>query len=301
MTPTPLTLTIAGQPCPALSWGEGPVVLALHGFPDLPITWRHQGPAFAEAGFRLVAPTLRGYAPSLRLPDVRVATLARDALSQLEQLTQGPATILGHDWGAVIALAAARLGGPRRVRATITLAVPHLGGALGALLRDPAQLRRSAYMLRFQREAAARSWLGAGDLDGVRALWARWSPGYTPEPEALDAVLDALRSPEAQTATTAYYRQALRPGAGESWGLMLGEIPCPALLLMGEDDGCIGWGFARRAAQPRFFPAGLTVRGIPRAGHFVHQERPEAVNEAALGWLQGALRGQSAQSQSGES
>ncbi|MCK6520321.1 alpha/beta hydrolase [Myxococcota bacterium] len=301
MEPERLTLTIEGQPCPALAWGDGPLVLALHGFPDLPLTWRHQGPAFARAGFRLVAPTLRGYHPDLRLPDVRVATLARDALAQIEQLGGGPAVILGHDWGAVIAVAAARLGGGSRVRALITLAVPHLGGALGALVRDPAQLLRSAYMLRFQRAAAARAWLGAGDMQGVRTLWARWSPGYEPEPEALHAVLDALRSPEAQTATTAYYRQALRPGAGESWGLMLGEVPCPTLLMMGEDDGCMGWTFAQRAARPEHFPAGLTVLGVPGAGHFAHQERPDVVNDAALAWLQRALRGQSAQSQSGAS
>ena len=293
-----ITLEVEGHPCPALSWGEGPLVLALHGFPDLPLTWRHQGPAFAKAGYRLVAPTLRGYAPSLRLPDVRVATLARDTLSQLEQLGGGPAVILGHDWGAVIATAAASLGGPARVRALVTLAVPHLGGALGALLHHPAQLLRSAYMLRFQREAAARAWLGAGDLDGLRALWARWSPGYTPEPEALNAVLDALRSPEALTATTAYYRQAVRPGAGESWRLMLGQGPCPALLLMGEDDGCIGWDFARRSAKPEYFPAGLTVTGLANAGHFAHQERPDEVNTAALAWLQ--RLGQSAHSHSGE-
>jgi pimeloyl-ACP methyl ester carboxylesterase len=293
-----LTLSIEGQACPALSWGDGPLVLALHGFPDLPLTWRHQGPAFAEAGFRLVAPTLRGYAPTLRLPDVRVATLARDLLSQLQQLGGGPAVLLGHDWGAVIAYAAASLGGPTQVRALVTLAVPHLGGALGALLHDPSQLLRSAYMLRFQREQAALAWLGAGDLDGVRALWARWSPGYTPEPEAFDAVLNALRSPEAQRATTAYYRQAIRPGAGESWRLMLGEIPCPTLLLMGEQDGCMGWDFARRSARPSSFPAGLTVTGIPEAGHFAHQERPEEVNQAALTWLQ--RLGQSAHSHSGE-
>ena len=293
-----ITLEVEGHPCPALSWGEGPLVLALHGFPDLPLTWRHQGPAFAKAGFRLVAPTLRGYAPSLRLPDVRVATLARDTLSQIAQLGGEPAVILGHDWGAVIGTAAASLGGPTQVSALVTLAVPHLGGALGALLHHPAQLVRSAYMLRFQRAAAARAWLGAGDLDGVRTLWARWSPGYTPEPEALDAVLNAFRSPEALTATTAYYRQAVRPGAGESWRLMLGEIPCPALLLMGEDDGCIGWDFARRSAKASFFPAGLTVAGVPNAGHFVHQERPDEVNTLALTWLQ--RRGQSAHSHSGE-
>ncbi|MBK7757603.1 MAG: hypothetical protein IPI35_14625 [Deltaproteobacteria bacterium] len=63
-----LTLSIEGNDCPALSWGEGPLVLALHGFPDLPLTWRHQGPAFAKAGFRLVAPTLRGYAPACACP-----------------------------------------------------------------------------------------------------------------------------------------------------------------------------------------------------------------------------------------
>ena len=100
------------------------------------------------------------------------------------------------------------------------------------------------------------------------------------------------------TATTAYYRQAVRPGAGKSWRLMLGQVPCPALLLMGEDDGCIGWDFARRSAKPEYFPAGLTVTGLANAGHFAHQERPDDVNTAALAWLQ--RLGQSAHSHSGE-
>ena len=93
-----LTLSIEGQACPALSWGDGPLVLALHGFPDLPLTWRHQGPAFAEAGFRLVAPTLRGYAPTLRLPCARPAQAAGLAWLMKNRPPPGEITLVHGDF-----------------------------------------------------------------------------------------------------------------------------------------------------------------------------------------------------------
>ena len=87
-----------------LACGSGPLALCLHGFPDSAHTWRHLLPMLAEAGFRAVAPFMRGYAPSSVPPDGRYQTgvLAADALALHDALgAEQQAVIIGHDWGAV--------------------------------------------------------------------------------------------------------------------------------------------------------------------------------------------------------
>lgn len=105
----PLTFT-------AYEMGAGPLVLLLHGFPDGPETFRHQLPALAAAGYRAVAVTLRGYEHSSLPPDgsVRVADLAADVFGWMDAMDEARAHLIGHDWGATIAYAAAKLR-PERV------------------------------------------------------------------------------------------------------------------------------------------------------------------------------------------
>ncbi|MEE3853363.1 alpha/beta fold hydrolase [Gordonia sp. LSe1-13] len=112
----------------ALCWGdpEGPLAICLHGFPDSAWTWRYLGPVLAEAGYRVVAPFTRGYAPS-DIPDdgdFHVAALAYDALALHHALGgDGRAVLIGHDWGAMTVNAiAARTDD--RFRRLVALAVP---------------------------------------------------------------------------------------------------------------------------------------------------------------------------------
>ncbi|HET8930451.1 MAG TPA: alpha/beta fold hydrolase, partial [Acidimicrobiales bacterium] len=96
-----------------LEWGERgrPVALCVHGFPDTPQTFRHLGPVLAEAGFHVVAPWLRGYAPSAVPADgnYRVGTLVGDVVGLVDHLGADDAVLVGHDWGAIIGYATVAL------------------------------------------------------------------------------------------------------------------------------------------------------------------------------------------------
>src|SRR5262245_22024238 len=109
-----------------LEAGSGPLVLCLHGFPDHARSFMHQLAALAKAGFRAVAPFMRGYAPTDVPPDgpYQSAALAQDAVALIEALGYTRAAVFGHDWGAVAAYGAAVLA-PERVPRLIVAAVPH--------------------------------------------------------------------------------------------------------------------------------------------------------------------------------
>ena len=112
----------------ALEQGSGPVVLCLHGFPDHPRTFRFQLPALAGAGFRAIAPSLRGYDPSSQPPDrdYHVVRMAEDVVGWIDDLGQDRVHLIGHDWGGVIGYAACAMA-PERFRSLTTLGIPHPG------------------------------------------------------------------------------------------------------------------------------------------------------------------------------
>ena len=129
---------------------DGPLALCLHGFPDSAWTWRLLAPELVDAGFRVVAPFLRGYAPSAVPADGRfqAGVLSSDALALHSALGgDGSAVLIGHDWGALAAYGAAS-GGPGRWRRIVAAAVPP---ALGMeALFSYEQVKRSFYIFVFQ-------------------------------------------------------------------------------------------------------------------------------------------------------
>jgi len=132
--------------------GEGPLLLCLHGFPDDARTWRHQMPAFAKAGYRVVAPYIRGYAPTSASPGghYQTAALGRDVVGLIDALSpKAPAVVFGHDWGALAAYAGALLA-PKRISRLVTAAVPYGPRLQTAFLTNYAQQKRSWYMFFFQ-------------------------------------------------------------------------------------------------------------------------------------------------------
>ena len=132
--------------------GEGPLVVLLHGFPEFWWSWRHQIPALAEAGFRVVALDLRGYAQSDAPPrwrDYRMELLAGDVAGLIDALGEERAHVVGHDWGAAVAWMVATLH-PERVERLAILNVPHPETMLRTLRTSPQQLRHSWYMFFFQ-------------------------------------------------------------------------------------------------------------------------------------------------------
>jgi pimeloyl-ACP methyl ester carboxylesterase len=272
-----------------LEAGVGPLVLCLHGFPDHARSFRFQLDALAGAGYRAVAPFMRGYAPTQQPADGRyqTAALAQDAVALIDALGERTAAVVGHDWGAVAAYGAAILA-PDRVTKLITAAVPHGPAVLQALTSDYDQQRRSWYMFFFQQPFADGA-LTANDFAFIERLWADWSPGWRCEREEMESLKRTFRQPGVVAAALGYYRCAFDPElqapelAEAQQRIAFTPVEVPTLTFHGANDGCIRVGLT--AGMEVFFPKGLRLEIVPRAGHFLHQEQPDFVNSVLLEFL----------------
>jgi pimeloyl-ACP methyl ester carboxylesterase len=257
---------------------DGPLALCLHGFPDSAWTWRHLLPALAGAGYRAVAPFLRGYDPT-PIPgdtDYTVAALGEDAAALHEALGGGrPGALIGHDWGAAATYASV-VAAPERWRCAVAMAVP-LTGASGLDLFSYEQMRRSWYSFLLQLPVAAEV-VRARDLEFIERLWRDWSPRYAGADD-VERAKACLRPEGCLEAAIEYYRanpSGHRAGAAELPGK-------PLLYLHGEDDGCIGVDVVR-ASGPHFPPT-TRIEILAGVGHFLQLEAPELVNRLVLSFL----------------
>jgi pimeloyl-ACP methyl ester carboxylesterase len=269
-----------------LEAGAGPLVLALHGFPDHARSYRHQMPALAQAGYRVVAPYLRGYAPT-EIPEggyFGVPALAADAVALARALSDQPAVLIGHDWGAAAAHAAAAMA-PEQFSKLITIAVPYGPAFTQSLVTSAEQQRRSWYMFYFQLPFAEIA-VALDDFAFIERLWRDWSPGWDFPRAEIESLKRTLGSPGVLTAALSYYRHTFNPPPNAP---SLEEvttphpIQVPTLYLHGRNDGCIGAELA--AGMEAYFERGLQKVILEDAGHFVHQERPDEVNRLILDFL----------------
>lgn len=262
---------------------DGPLALLLHGFPDTAHTWRHLVPVLAEAGYRVAAPWMRGYAPTEAAPggSTTLETLAADANS-LHRALGGDerAIVIGHDWGAMAAARAAAAA-PARWSRVVLMAVPPEPALAGAA-RDLGQLRRSRYVAALALPGAERR-LARDDLAAVARLWQAWSPGYDAS-EDLAHVRMSLRDADSRATVLAPYRWLASATLRGRYPSATAPVPSqPTLVLHGERDGCVGVGYARGAAAYLPHPDSEAVC-LP-AGHFLHLEEPARVERAVLGFL----------------
>jgi pimeloyl-ACP methyl ester carboxylesterase len=267
-----------------------PLALCLHGFPDSAWTWRHLLPSLAADGYRAVAPWLRGYAPTT-VPDdghYQSAVLGLDACALHAALGGGEdAVLIGHDWGALAAYSAAHEPATPW-RRLVTMAVPPPATVANAFFSYD-QLQKSWYMFFFQHPLADMA-VPMDDLVFIDRLWADWSPGYDASAD-LPYVKDALRDPANLAAAIGYYRATLGGvGLSDSPEVVAlqnasnGAPPLPTLYLHGRTDGCMGVDLAGQALSV-LTHAGSRVEIVDDAGHFLHVERPEAVNRLVLDFL----------------
>lgn len=288
--PEALTLRAGSLSFSAHVAGAGPTVLLVHGFPDHARSWRFQLPVLAEAGYRAVAPTLRGYEPSSQPADgdYHIVRMAEDVVAWIEDLGGEPVHLVGHDWGAVIAYAVAVLA-PDRLRSLTTLAIPHPGRLQSHGLRQlPSQLLNSWYMLFFQLRGLADFIVEARDWAFIDKLWRDWSPGWELPAAELASVKQTLAQPGVKKAALGYYRAMAdrrSEAAKQTERLLSGSIPVRTLALTGALDGCMDTRLHDLAISKDDFPAGVEVVRVEDAGHFLHQERPEEVNRLLLDWL----------------
>src|SRR5918992_2153993 len=160
--------------------GQGPPVVLCHGFPELSYSWRHQIPALAEAGYRAVAPDMRGYGESSIPAEIEAydaPTLCADLVGLLDELRAERAIFVGHDWGASVVWQLA-LAHPSRVAALVALSVPYVPRPPA----PPVELLRQGlgedfYIVWFQRPGVADEALARDvrrTLTTTRAWSAQW-------------------------------------------------------------------------------------------------------------------------------
>jgi pimeloyl-ACP methyl ester carboxylesterase len=261
---------------------QAPLVLCLHGFPDTAMGWEPLLARLAGAGFRAVAPYMRGYHPSTLAGPYHVDRIADDVIALADTLSPGrPVHVVGHDWGA-IATYVALARSPGRFARAVTMAVPHPNALVANLREFPGQLRLSWYVTFFQLGKRADERATANDFELIERLWAKWSPGFRPSAAYLAELKRCLAA--SGPAPFEYYRALFRPmreALRRARRRLV--IDTPLLNLHGANDGCVD---ARMAArQERFFRGPMQGRVLPGVGHFLHIEQPDEVGAHVVDWL----------------
>lgn len=259
--------------------GQGPLMLFLHGFPDFWYSWRHQIPEFAT-DHRVVALDMRGYNDSEKPPSrsaYRMKQLVADVAGVIEQLGEGRAILVGHDWGGAVAWATAQAR-PELVARLVVLNMPH-PALFREGLRRPAQLLRSWYILLFQLPLLPELLLTVNGAE----LVARIFRGSLVNRRAithndLDCYRQAMLKPGAATAQLNYYRSIFGGGAARPHRV----LKMPTLLIWAQEDAALG---QELTVGTERYVQDLTLRLVPACGHFVQQEKPLVVNAEIRAWL----------------
>jgi pimeloyl-ACP methyl ester carboxylesterase len=277
--------------------GEGPLVVLCHGFPEIAFSWRHQIPALARAGYRVVAPDMRGFGQSSRPTEIEaydVASLCGDMTALLDALGEESAIFVGHDWGASLVWSLAVLE-PARVQAVAGLSVPFVPRAPAAPIPIMRRhLGEDFYIVWFQQPGLADAEL-ARDVRRTLTTSRQWTAEWASETGSVPKLAPWLSEDELAVYVRAFERSGFTGGLNwyrnidRNWELTESvadrHVVQPAFFLTGELD-----------PVRRFMPAAamdgwvddLRARiVIPGAGHWVQQQAPDAVNAALLEFLKG--------------
>jgi pimeloyl-ACP methyl ester carboxylesterase len=254
-------------------------VVLLHGFPEYWFGWRHQIGALAEAGYHVIAPDQRGYHISdkpRKIREYKLDTLVADVVGIIDDADADEASIVGHDWGGVVAWRLAQTR-PDRVSRLAVLNAPHPEAMRKAIWSDGAQRRKSRYMFLFQLPWIPERRLTRNLYAALRdALEASARPGTFSE-EDLDRYLEAWAAPGAITGMLNWYRAMRFPAKASQ-----GKVDPPTLLIWGLEDRFLGESLID--ASLAHCRDGRALR-VPDATHWVQHEQPEQVNTALLEFL----------------
>jgi len=292
--------------------GVGPAVIMVHGFPELAYSWRHQLPALASAGYRAIAPDMRGYGQSdvpAGVDAYRVTQLIADLKGLLDALDIERATFVGHDWGALVLWHMALLA-PERIDRLVALNIPYYPRTPV----DPIEIFRQRlgedfYIVNFQDSDEAdtafasdpghlfdmmmrKNQVSRAEFDRLpperkvlsflKVFERRQSSG---EPLLNSGEREYYVSAFAQTGFTGainWYRNWSR-----NWRDIQGTDPVitiPTLFIGAADDVVVAPAHID-AMKP--FVRNLTVEILEPCGHWTQQERPDDVNRLLLDWLSG--------------
>ena len=254
--------------------GTGPLVVMLHGFPEFWYSWRKQIPVIAAAGFRVLAPDLRGYGQTSRPREVdayRLSQIVGDIAGLIVE-NGGRATVIGHDWGGFVAWYLAMMH-PSLVERLIILDAPHPKTLARELHRTFKQKWRFLYQVFFNIPfiSEATVWL-------VLPWFLRRMGRFTPD--EIDVYRKVWRQPGAIWPMLAYYRASFRSSA--ELRSLLRRIDAPTLFIFGDRDQVFT--LATLNGMEKEVP-NIRVERIASAAHFVQTDAPDVVNRLILEFL----------------
>ena len=259
---------------------DAPLVLVLHGFPDTAWSFRPLLAELAATGYHAVAVFMRGYLPTAPADDgdYSILTLGRDVIALIEHFGAERAQVVGHDWGAMAAYAAASMR-PDRLRSIVVAGVPHPRRIL--LRPSRAQWRALRYVFRLLFWRSAERMIVRDDFAWVRDLVQGWSKGWIPDADYWAQITAVLSQRKQLHAVLQYYRAIPRQVfRRDAWSYMLQPIQVPATVICGLDDGCM---LPRSFEdQAHLFGAGYTLVRMNGVGHLMHLQEPAEFAQVVL-------------------
>lgn len=266
------TVTVNGLAFPVIDKGTGPAVLLLHGFPDSRFMWRNQIGPLLDAGYRVIAPDLRGFGDAPKptaVEDYRLPVIATDVIGILDALSVKQAKVVCHDWGAGLGWYLA-LTRPDRVERIAAMSVGANGNSGASSL---AQREKSWYFLFFQFEGIAEATLSRNDFTFFR----EWSRGQGDT----ERYVKDLSRPGALTAALNWYRANVRPQMPpQTPPPPTPKITVPAMGLWGDADPFLTEDHVKKS--PERLSGSWRYEKIAGAGHWIMLDKPDEVNRLLL-------------------
>ncbi|MFC6757304.1 alpha/beta fold hydrolase [Halomicroarcula sp. GCM10025894] len=257
----------------------------MHGFPEFWYAWHQQIPALAEAGYRVVAPDMRGYNRSEKPAGVdayHIDELVSDVAGVVHAFDRDSANVVGHDWGGLVAWQTA-IDRPAVVDQLAVLNAPHPTKYERTLRSNRAQLGKSWYVGFFQLPALPEWVLGARDFEAIERMLGEGTvrDGAFSETD-LERYKAAFAQPGARTAALNYYRALARRNALLTLTQGgVGDLPvrAPTLLIWGEQDAALDVSLTEGLQE---WVPDIRVERLPDASHWVQFDAPERVSELLL-------------------
>jgi pimeloyl-ACP methyl ester carboxylesterase len=269
---------VNGRTFPVIDAGEGPVVFMTHGFPDSRRMWRYQVPALTDAGFRVVAPDLRGFGDAPKPEDVDSYELGtvieEDVIGLMDAMDIETARFVGHDWGGQVAwLTTAAY--PERVEQLVALTAGAPGNSGYSTVE---QMGAFWHVYFFQFEDAAEAWIRHDDWQFFRD----WCKGG----DDIERYIEQLSRPGALTAALNWYRANIRPQPPAESVVEYPDVTCPVMGVLAEDDAYLRAPQMRRSTERIDLTRGSwRYETVPNASHWLTVDEPLAVNRLLVDFL----------------
>src|SRR5262245_31267502 len=260
--------------------GDGPLVVMIHGFPDFWYSWRKQMEALSDR-YQVVAIDQRGYNLSDKPKGVEnydMRLLVGDVAAVIKSLGKSKATIVGHDWGGIVAWQFA-MNLPQMTEQLIILNLPHPNGLARELKNNPDQIKNSAYARNFKTKSASDPTVFFG-----RPMTAEALSGWVRDAEARKRYVEAFQRSDFEAMLNYYKRSYPRTsGADAPAPPPLPPVKAPVLMFHGLKDTALNASGLNDMWQ--WVEQDLTLVTAPGAGHFVQQDAADLVTNTMKWWL----------------